>query len=95
MSELEFKLEDEVLMPLEIHEFLSLDDILKEDPTFVAFSNDELLVYIQQLVKSEHRAKAFCALHKSILNPTKANLVRYAQLHVDASRKVELPDAND
>jgi hypothetical protein len=42
----EFKYEDEELDEIDYYEIVSYDEIIKFNPTFVAFSNEEIYNYL-------------------------------------------------
>lgn len=60
--------ENEVLPELEIEEVLTLEQMLEFQPRFVAFREQDMLAYIQQLLKSTpQRAEMFARLHKQVV----------------------------
>lgn len=59
--------DEEVLPEIEIREYVTLDEILAENPRFLAFSEQDLLVYLSQLAGNGIRGKRYAKLHKAVL----------------------------
>ena len=67
--------ENEVLPELEIEELLTLEQMLAFQPRFVAFTEQDLLAYIQQLLKTTpQRAEIFARLHREVVENKLPNL---------------------
>lgn len=83
--------ESEILPELEIEEALTLEQMLTFQPRFVAFSDQDILAYLHQLLKSSpQKAEIFARLHKQVIQDTLK--IRDVHKHVtfvprDLSRK--------
>lgn len=63
--------ETEVLPELEIEEALTLEQMLAYQPRFVAYSEQDILAYLHQLIKSTpQRAEMFARLHRDTISAT-------------------------
>ena len=62
MEEQGFKYEDEELDEIDYFEIVSLDEIIKNNPVFVAFSQEELYDYFFNFFKSKKKAEGFLNL---------------------------------
>jgi len=89
----DFIYEDEILPEIEIQELISLDDMMKENPYFVAMTYEDIVVYASQLLKSkigstaaERRAIIYANLHRSIVYPDKTDLTKYVYINTDTKR---------
>lgn len=61
--------ESEILPELEIEEALTLEQMLAFQPRFVAFSDQDILAYVHQLLKSSpQKAELFARLHKQVIH---------------------------
>ena len=60
--------DDEKLPELEIEELLTLDEMLEHQPSFVAFSKEEVHVLLQQLLGSDRKADTFAQLHSRVVH---------------------------
>ena len=59
MEEQGFKYEDEELDEIDYYEIVSLDEIIKINPVFVAFSQEELYDYFFNFLISKTKAEGF------------------------------------
>lgn len=59
--------EDEPLDEIEIKEYVTLEEILKDNPRFLAFSESDLYTKTDELLSDDIRTRAFIKLHKSVL----------------------------
>lgn len=66
-----FTYEAEVLPEIEIRELVSFDELVQSMPSFVAFTEDEMLHFMAQLVEDKHKANVFHNLYYAIRNPVK------------------------
>ena len=62
--------EDELLPELEIEELLTLEQMLAYQPSFVAFSKQEIFSLMHQLLKTKRRADIFSELHTKVVSPS-------------------------
>ncbi len=73
----DFDYQDEELNEIEYYEIVSLNEIIKLNPTFVAFSNDEIYSHLFNFLKSKNKASGFLHLFNSIIHkqrfPTNIN----------------------
>lgn len=60
--------EEEILDEIEIREYITLDEMLKENPNFIVFSTEDLFTKFNQLLNNENKTKTFLNLHKSVIN---------------------------
>ena len=67
-------MENEELDEIDYYEIVSLDEIVKFNPTFVAFSNDEIYNNLFQFFKSSTKAENFLRLFTEIIDKQKNQL---------------------
>lgn len=60
--------EEEILDEIEIREYITLDEMLKENPNFIVFTVEELFGKFNQLLNDETKTKTFLKLHKSVID---------------------------
>jgi hypothetical protein len=65
-----FIYDDEILPELEIEELMTLEDMLQHQPSFVAFTKDEIHILMQHLLGSSAKADTFSKMHSKLLDPT-------------------------
>jgi len=63
----EFTYEDEELDEVDYYEIVSLDEIIRINPTFVAFSNEEIYNYLFSFFNSRTKADSFLKLFLEII----------------------------
>lgn len=71
MEEQGFKYEDEELNEIDYFEIVSLDEIIKNNPVFVAFSQEELYDYFFNFFKSKKKAEGFLNLFNEVIERQK------------------------
>jgi hypothetical protein len=71
MNEEDFIYNDEELDEIDYFEIVSLDEIIKLNPTFVAFSNEEIYNYIYNFFKSKTKTEGFLNLFNNIIEKQK------------------------
>jgi hypothetical protein len=59
MSSPTFIYEDEILPEIEIRELLSLEQVLENNPTFIAFTREEMLEHLFELIPETKKTAAF------------------------------------
>jgi hypothetical protein len=71
-----FIYDDEELDEIDYYEIVSLEEIIKSNPTFVAFSDEEIYNFLFNFFKSKTKAEGFLMLFTDIINRqrTKANV---------------------
>ncbi len=62
---------EEELDEIEYYEIISFEEKIKLNPTFVAFSNEEILNYLLNFVKSKSKAEGFLKLFTDIIEKQK------------------------
>lgn len=72
MEELGFKYEDEELNEIDYYEIVSLDEILKLNPIFVAFSQEELYDYLFNFFKIKTKTEGFLNLFNEVIERQKS-----------------------
>jgi len=72
MEELGFKYEDEELNEIDYYEIVSLDEIIKNNPTFVAFTQEELYDYLFNFLKNKTKAEGFLNLFNDVIERKKS-----------------------
>lgn len=98
MSEEEdYKYDDEELDEIDYYEIVSLDEIIKSNPTFVAFSNEEIYNFLFNFFKSKTKAEGFLILFTDIINRQRAklntkNLIIIADAQRDKLDEVDIED---
>lgn len=95
MEQQDFIYDDtEELGDIEYYEIVSIEEIIKLNPTFVAFTNEEIYNYLFNFLKSKEKADLYLNLFNQIIhkqqNPYNLNNIRMV---VDAKR--EVPDDFD
>ena len=77
MADEPFKYEDEELSEIEYYEIVSLEEIIKSNPTFVALSNEEIYNELFNFLKSKTTTEGFLKLFNQIIqkqmNPNNVN----------------------
>ena len=71
MEELGFNYEDEELNEIDYFELVSLDEIIKLNPVFVAFSQEELYDNFYNFFKNKTKAEGFLKLFNEIIERQK------------------------
>lgn len=84
--------DDEILPELEVEELLTLDDMLRHQPSFVAFNKDEINVLLQQLLGSSGKADHFQRIHSEYIAPRVLSLASRVLSKVAASLIVRFND---
>ena len=69
-----FQFDDEQLNEIDYFEIVSLEEIIKLNPTFVAFSNEEIYNYLFTFFKSKSKADSFLNLFSSIIEKQKTKI---------------------
>lgn len=64
----DLKYEDEELDEIDYFEILTYDEIIKTNPTFVAFNNEQIEYYLSNFFKSPNKCKAFLKLFNDIID---------------------------
>jgi hypothetical protein len=62
---------EEELDEIEYYEIVSLDEIIKLNPNFIAFSNEEIYNYLFNFLKSKSKADNFLDLFTTIIEQKK------------------------
>ena len=62
---------NEELDDIDYYEIVSLDEIIKLNPSFVAFSNEEIYNYLFNFLKSKSKANGFLNLFNDIIEKQK------------------------
>jgi hypothetical protein len=81
----EFKYEDEELDEIDYYEIVSYDEIIKFNPTFVAFSNEEIYNYLFSFFNSRTKADSFLKLFTDI--------IKRQQININANNFIVVADA--
>lgn len=97
MSEEDYKYDDEELDEIDYYEIVSLDEIIKSNPTFVAFSNEEIYNFLFNFFKSKTKAEGFLILFTDIINRQRAklntkNLIVIADAQRDKLEDIDIED---
>jgi len=74
MDEKDFEYSEEELDEIDYYEIISLNEIIKLNPTFVAFSNEEIYNYLFNFFKSKTKAEGFLKLFTDIIQRQKFNI---------------------
>ena len=69
-----FQFDDEQLDEIDYFEIVSLEEIIKLNPTFVAFSNEEIYNYLFNFFKSKSKADSFLNLFSNIIEKQKRKI---------------------
>jgi hypothetical protein len=69
-----FQFDDEQLNEIDYFEIVSLEEIIKLNPTFVAFSNEEIYNYLFNFFKSKSKADSFLNLFSNIIEKQKRKI---------------------
>jgi len=89
--------DNEELDEIDYYEIVSLDEIIKLNPTFVAFSNEEIYNFLFNFLKSKTKAEGFLMLFTDIINRQKTNinvnnLIVVADAHRDKLNEIDIDD---
>lgn len=85
--------EDEILPEIEIRELLTLNEILAENPSFIAFTKNEITEHVLELLKDKRKAAAFTsAILESSSSQTVPQVPRNVVPIIHASVKETLFD---
>jgi len=72
MEEQGFKYEDEELDEIDYYEIVSFDEIIKLNPVFVAFTQEELYDYFFNFLKNKTKAEGFLNLFNDVIERKKS-----------------------
>jgi len=92
MSEEDYKYDDEELDEIDYYEIVSLEEIIKSNPTFVAFSNEEIYNFLFNFFKSKTKAEGFLILFTDIINRQRAKLNTKNLIVIADARRDKLED---
>jgi len=67
-SILEYIYDDEILPEIEIREVISIDEVLRSNPRFVALSDETIYILIKQFIDKGSIANGFLKLHKHVIH---------------------------
>ena len=59
--------EEESLEPIEIREYVTLEQMLEDNPRFLAFNDDELYTKMREFIINDNLTKGFIKLHKRVI----------------------------
>ena len=90
MDELEYP--EETLPEITIREHLSINDLMSDNPSFVALDDDYIEAFAGELFGDVSKGTAFLELHKRVLKQKTKSLVPYARLTVNARRQKLEPE---
>lgn len=80
---------DEPLPEIHIREIISVEELLRENPTFVALSDEEIYNHLFVIFEKKSIADAYYQLHKEVTEPVNIfdRFYKYVMYHVNARRK--------
>lgn len=81
---------DDELMPIEIHEIVSIDEMMKGNPTFVALDDIYIEAFAGELLGDTKKGLEFLGLHKSHVaqrNNAAQQAMKFVTFNVDARRR--------
>jgi hypothetical protein len=86
--------ETEELADIEYYEIVSVEEILKLNPTFVAFTNEEIYNYLLNFLKSKEKANLYLNLFNQIINKQQ-NPINLNNINMVVDAKREVPEDFD
>ena len=99
-SVLEYIYDEEILPEIEIREIVSIDDLIKENPRFVALPDEVIYLYINQFLednlKTNAKSKGVFNLYKNIIsdNPS-INILNYIYFVMNDIVRIDTSDINE
>ena len=88
IDNIHFDIENENLDDIEYYEIVSINEIIKNNPVFIAFSNDELYNELYDFFKDKNKVNNFLNLFYNIINNINKNNFNYNYIIIsDANRK--------
>jgi hypothetical protein len=81
---------DDELMPIEIHEIVSIDEMMRGNPTFVALDDIYIEAFAGELLGDPKKGGEFLGLHKSHVtqrSDATRDAMRFVTFNVDARRR--------
>ena len=89
--------DSEELEEIDYYEIVSLEEIIKLNPTFVAFSNEEIYNFLFNFFKSKTKAEGFLMLFTDIINRQKTkvnvkNIIVVADAQRDKFNEIDIDD---
>lgn len=78
-----YDIEDEDLPDIEYYEILTIDELIKDNPTFIAFSREEIFNELYDFFKDSNKSDAIADL---FFKDSKLNIINYVFV-ADASKK--------
>jgi hypothetical protein len=86
-----YNIEDENLMDIEYYEILTMDEIIKDNPTFIAFSREEIFNELYDFLQNSNKADSIADLFFKV---NVANLINYVFI-ANAKKKEYFCDEED
>lgn len=86
IDDIEFDIEEEDLPYIDYLEILSFDEIIKNNPTFIAYSKDELYNELYSILKIKNKSDNFLNLFYNTIDNNKPNYNNYV-IKSDAIKK--------
>jgi hypothetical protein len=94
MSEEDYTYDDEELDEIDYYEIVSLEDIIKSNPTFIAFSNEEIYNFLFNFFKSKTKAEGFLILFTDIINRQRSKINTKNLIVIADAQRDKLQDIN-
>jgi len=83
---------DEELPPITVNELVSIDEILNDNPSFVAIEDEYLEAYAGELLANSRKGQEFLRLHKRCMRPPQLSSIDNCMFEVAAIRRNVVDD---
>lgn len=84
----DFNFEDEELKDIEYLEIMNIEDIIKENPTFIAFTEEEIYNELYNLFKDKNKTYGYIDLYYNIINDRQKKIdTNNYIIYIDAEKK--------
>jgi hypothetical protein len=94
MSDSTFTYDDEILPEIEYFEIVSMEEIIKNNPTFIAFSKEDIYNEMYNFFKDKNKVSNFVELFYKIIDYKKKEIDITNYVIVTNSHKKDLTDEN-
>lgn len=94
MSDITFTYDDEILPEIEYFEIVSMEEIIKNNPTFIAFSKEDIYNEMYNFFKDKNKVNNFIELFYKIIDYKKNEIDITNYVIVTNSHKKDLTDEN-
>jgi hypothetical protein len=94
IDNIDFKIEDEELPDIDYYEIVSFEDIIKINPTFIAFSKEDIYNALYNFFKDRNKSNNFLELFYNIIDRQKRNINTTNFIIVSDAYKKQIEDSS-